>query len=108
MQQVLKALTIRDVQRSWSRFLPLLHSHEHGTGFINTWRTMKFKHMRKVVRYYILDPSKYSFKVKRVRKGLEDTLILYLASPKTDIPTPCKFRRDPAHGNAWRVYSSCL
>ncbi len=108
MQQVLKVLTIRDPQRSWSSFLPLLHSHEHGTGYINTWKRMKFDHMRKVVRYYILDPSKMSFKVKRVRKGLEDTLILYLASKMTDIPTPCKFKRDPNHGNAWRVYSSCL
>ena len=108
MQNVLKALTIRDPQKSWSRFLPLLHTHEHGGGYINTWRKMKFKHMRNVVNYYILDPSTYSFKVKRVQEGLEDTLILYIASKKTDIPTPCKFKRDPHNGNAWRVYSSCL
>ena len=108
MQKVLRALTLRDQARSWTRFLGLLHSHEHQTGFINTWKQLKFRHMRRVAKYYILDPAKYSFKVKRVQEGLEGTLILYLANPNTDVPTPCKFKRDPVHGNAWRVYSSCL
>jgi hypothetical protein len=108
MQDVLKALTVRDSARSWTQFLRLLHSHEHQTGFINTWKKLKFRHLRKVAKYYILDPSKYSFKVKRIQEGLEGTLILYLSNPNTDVPTPCKFKRDPAHGNAWRVYSSCL
>lgn len=108
MQKVLRALTVRDKSASWTRFLGLLHSHEHQTGFINTWKKLKFRHMRKVAKYFILDPAKYSFKVKRVQEGLEGTLILYLENPNTDVPTPCKFKRDPDHGNAWRVYSSCL
>jgi len=108
MQNVLKTLTMKDAKRSWKRFLPLLHSHEHNTGFINTWKTMKFRHMRKVAKYFVIDPSKFSFKVKRVKDGPGKTLMLYLYNPKSDIPTPCKFKRDAKHGNAWRVFSSCL
>lgn len=108
MQKVLKVLTMRDASRSWARFLPLLHSHERNTGFINTWKTMKFGSMRRIAKNYVLDPSKYSFKVKRVKELPGGILVLYLESTRTDIPTPCKFKRDKKHGNAWRVFSSCL
>ena len=108
MQNVLKVLTIKNPQKSWSKFLRLLHSHEREGGFINTWKKLKFAHMRKVARYYILDSSSYSFKIKRIREGLGDTFVLYLYSPQTEVPTPCKFKRDPKNGNEWRVYSSCL
>ena len=108
MQKVLKALSIKDENRSWQAFLKLLHSKEKQPGYISSWKRMKFPPLRRKVHYYILDPSKYSYKLKAKRPGLEGTIKLYLYNPNTDVPTPCKFKRDPKAGGAWRVYSSCL
>ena len=108
MQRVLRAAAIKDPEKSWAAFYPWLHSREREPGAIRTWREMKFPAIRRKVRYYIRDPHTFSYKLKRIKKGLEGTLYLYIYNPNTDVPTPCKFKKDPKANGAWRVFSSCL
>lgn len=108
MQQVLKALSIPDKDKSWRAFLRLLHSKEKQPGYISSWKRLKFPPLRRKVHFYILDRKKFSYKLMNIKPDLEGTIKLYLYNPNTDVPTPCKFKRDPKAGGAWRVYSSCL
>lgn len=108
LQDVLRAISIENVESSWEEFVPLLHSSEKELpSSISNWRQFKFVSMRKKVDYLIIDKSKYSYKLLDSREEGE-SLILFVENKMSDMPTPCRFRLDPLQGNQWKIFNSCF
>lgn len=108
IQAVLRSASNSDSERGWEEFSRLLHSNETSSPVaMNDWRTMRFPAIRRKVKHLLLDPNIFSFKVMD-RREYDHTIVLYLQNKSSDMPTPCKLKRDPKQGNTWKVYNSCF
>lgn len=108
VQQVLKAASMPDEEEGWERFSALLHSEELDSPVaMNDWRNMRFPAIRRKVDYLLEDKASYSFVVMD-RREEPPSLLIYLKNKASELPTPCKLRRDPAAGNNWRVFNACF
>lgn len=108
IQEVLRAASNPDEEAGWERFSSLLHSAEIDSPVaMNDWRNMKFPAIRKKAALLIEDKTSFSYTVMD-RREESPSLLLFVKSTGSDLPTPCKMRQDPSAGNAWRVFNSCF
>ena len=108
VQDVLKAAMMPDEQESWIAFAELLHSDEVASpAAMNEWETMRFPAIRRKARYLLKDPSALPYVVMEKRTEGQN-LKVFVQNSQSDMATPCGLRRDPARGNAWRVFNACF
>ena len=108
LQDVLKAASNPNEEEGWVQFTGLLHTEEVSLpGLLSGWRSMKYPAIRKKASYFITDQATASYDLMDKREEGR-SLMLYVRNSQSDMPTPCKFRQDPAQGNAWKVFNSCF
>jgi hypothetical protein len=108
VQEVLKSALQGDPEAGWEAFSVLLHSDEQQSpAALNDWRTMRFPAIRKKVSYLVEDKASATYTLMDKREEGQ-SLILYVKNSQSDMPTPCKLRKDPQNGNAWRVFNACF
>lgn len=103
IQEALKASLDPDAEKGWVDFLKLLHSEQKDKGSLDSWKSLKFREMRKKASNYVSNVATTGFTVKRVREEDDGNVSYFLHSPKTDMPTPCTVKPDPEQSNAWRI-----
>jgi len=108
IQDVLKAATMPDPQDSWLAFSSLVHSEEVASpAAMNEWETMRFPALRRKAPYLLKDASALTY-VLMEKRTEGPNLKVFVQNSQSDMPTPCTLRRDPAQGNAWRVFNACF
>jgi len=108
IQEVLKSALQDDPEVGWEAFSVLLHSEElESPAALNDWRTMRFPAIRKKASYLVIDKASATY-ILMQKKEEGPSLILYVKNSQSDMPTPCKLRKDPQNGNAWRVFNACF
>lgn len=108
LQDVLKAAKNPDEEEGWQMFVQLLHSEEVALpSTLNDWRTMRYPAIRRKVDYFLQDKIAYTYTLMD-RREEGRSLSLYIENTASDTPTPCRFRQDPAQGNAWKIFNNCL
>jgi hypothetical protein len=108
VQEVLKSALQSDAEAGWETFSLLLHSEEQQSpAALNDWRTMRFPAIRKKASYLVEDKASATY-ILMDKKEEGQSLIIYVKNSQSDMPTPCKLRKDPQNGNAWRVFNACF
>ena len=108
IQKIFKAGLNPDKEAGWLQLKPLIHSSElKSIVNVKDWKRLRFRRLRKQVKLYVNDTSKVSFKIMRVKEWPDGTLEYFVHNSKSDMPTPCTFKKDPANGGAWRIWTRC-
>ncbi len=108
VQDVLKAAANPDDEEGFLQFSRTLHTEETEAPIaMKGWKEMKFPSIRRKADYFITDKATTSYKLLyRSEEG--SNLLLFVVTSQSDYPTPCRLKKDPAQGNAWKVISACL
>jgi hypothetical protein len=109
IQDVLKAAAEKDDELAWNTFFNLLHSEERETiASVKNWKEFKFPAIRRKVDYLIMERSSVSFKIAEERQDTDNYMQIFVENSKSDMPTPCILKKDPAQNNEWKVSYSCF
>lgn len=107
VQEALKAAAEKDEAVGWAKFKALLHPETVSTALAySNWRRFAWMRMRRSVNNYLLDQSKFSFKIERWVDVKEGRVHLFIKDKTREMAKPIKLWKDKK-GN-WLIAISSL
>ena len=105
VQDLLRAGTDENRQRAWSDFVKLLHSQERNSrGAMSICQKSYWPGFRRKAGFFLTNPSKMAYDIMEDRPGeTENYRKIFILNRSSDQPTPIPLKRDPTHGNSWRI-----
>ncbi len=104
LYDALTAALDKDEAKGWKAFRSLLHSEQLSSAISEkTWRTMNFSTLRRKARLYLEDDGKPAYQLAYTEDVAPASLKLFIFNEKSEVPTPCTLKPDPAQNNAWRI-----
>lgn len=108
--QAIAAALVDDIEAGYQQVKPLLHSEiTDSPAATDYYRNLVFEAFHRRAALYALDDVSGAFKLDYVTQSEPpDTDVrIFVVNEASDMPTPCRVKRDPKADGAWRLSSHC-
>ena len=108
--QAIEAALMPNTDEGYKKVRPLLHSEiTDSVAAEQHYRTMVFETFHRKAYLFSLDDKTGAYKLDYS----EDTekpgeiIKIFVVNEKSDMPTPCRIKRDPKQNNEWKISHMC-
>jgi len=108
--KAIEAALVPDTDEGYKKIRPLLHSEvTDSVGAEKHYRTNMFEAFHRKATLFSIDDKTGAYKLDYDDDSEKpgEILKIYVVNEKSDMPTPCRLKRDPKANNAWRISNTC-
>ncbi len=108
--KAIEAALMEDEAAAWVEYKKVLHSSEFKSlQNVREWRQLRFSTMRRKVRLYTEEGQGATYQFRYMNEQDDGAIRLFVHNEgDPELPTPCRLRKDPENGGAWRIYNCSL
>ena len=97
-----------DPKKGWQMFKKLLHSEQNNRISLISWEQNNYSTFRRKVFHYLADDKVPTYEIDKTEEPMDDEVKIFVVNERSDMPTPCRLKRDPQADNAWRIMQCSL
>ncbi len=109
VQQIIMGAMNPNEEAGWEQFRGAFHHAEiESRGAETMLRSLNYPKTRRLVPLYLRDDSVPEFEICYTEMVAGDVLVVFVKNEKSEVPTPCRLKRDDKADGAWRAYLCSL
>lgn len=108
--KAIDAALVSDTDEGYKKVRPLLHSEiTESRGAETHYRQNIFEAFHRKAYLYSLDDKSGAYKLDYTEDDEKpgEIIKIFVVNEKSDMPTPCRLKRDPKANNEWRISNQC-
>lgn len=108
--KAIEAALVEDTDEGYKKVRPLLHSEITDNRAAEMhYRGEVFEAFHRKAKLFSVDDKtgtyKYDYDEEEEKPG--EIIKIFVVNEKSDMPTPCRLKRDAKHNNEWRISNQC-
>ncbi|MFO0747765.1 MAG: hypothetical protein U1F43_19185 [Myxococcota bacterium] len=108
--KAIEAALVENTDEGYKKVRPLLHSEvKDSIAAEQNYRTNMFEAFHRKAKLFSIDDKTGAYKLDYSEDDEKpgEIIKIFVVNEKSDMPTPCRLKRDPKENNEWRISNQC-